>query len=225
MNRKSIAQEYYILVTDKYGMLPAMNREEAGAGLAAAAFMELLAAGVIEEEKKKTVVVKDLPAELEYLRPLYIYLREKHRYANRIMTDWHSGSRCRQLMELIGRSLQEAGLDVKPCAVETGRSEPGERPAGREVLRGKPFPGQFVDEVQRVFQLFGRKAGRKGLFPFDRGSSRYHGPGRFPFPGGEEAAPAFEQRGFFPGRIAYQGVLSVAESVFLDRAFERQVAG
>ena len=33
MNRKSIAQEYYILVTDKYGMLPAMNREEAGAGL------------------------------------------------------------------------------------------------------------------------------------------------------------------------------------------------
>ena len=26
------------------------------------------------------------------------------------MTDWHSGSRCRQLMELIGRSLQEAGL-------------------------------------------------------------------------------------------------------------------
>ena len=108
MNRKSIAQEYYILVTDKYGMLPAMNREEAGAGLAAAAFMELLAAGVIEEEKKKTVVVKDLPAELEYLRPLYIYLREKHRYANRIMTDWHSGSRCRQLMELIGRSLQEA---------------------------------------------------------------------------------------------------------------------
>lgn len=110
MNRKSIAQEYYILVTDKYGMLPAMNREEAGAGLAAAAFMELLAAGVIEEEKKKTVVVKDLPAELEYLRPLYIYLREKHRYANRIMTDWHSGSRCRQLMELIGRSLQEAGL-------------------------------------------------------------------------------------------------------------------
>ena len=65
MNRKSIAQEYYILVTDKYGMLPAMNREEAGAG-----FMELLAAGVIEEEKKKTVVVKDLPAELEYLRPL-----------------------------------------------------------------------------------------------------------------------------------------------------------
>ena len=89
MNRKSIAHEYYILVTDKYGMLPAMNREEAGAGLAAAAFMELLAAGVIEEEKKKTVVVKDLPAELEYLRPLYIYLREKHRYANRIMTDWH----------------------------------------------------------------------------------------------------------------------------------------
>lgn len=110
MNRKSIAQEYYILVTDKYGMMPAMYREEAGAGLAAAAFMELLAAGVIEEEQKKTVVVKDLPAELGYLRPLYVYLREKHRYANRIMTDWHSGSRCRQLMKLIGRSLRKAGL-------------------------------------------------------------------------------------------------------------------
>ena len=49
MNRKSIAQEYYILVTDKYGMLPAMNREEAGAGLAAAAFMELLASFLRQE--------------------------------------------------------------------------------------------------------------------------------------------------------------------------------
>lgn len=110
MNRKSIAQEYYILVTDKYGMLPSMHREEAGAGLAAAAFMELLAAGIVEEEGKKIVVVKDLPDELLYLRPLYVYLREKRRYANKIMTNWHSGSRCRQLMERIGRSLQEAGL-------------------------------------------------------------------------------------------------------------------
>ena len=110
MERKSIAQEYYILVTDKYGVLPSMRREESGAGLAAAAFMDLLSAGIIAEEKKKIEVVKDLPYELRHLQPLYVYLREKHCYANKIMTDWYSGSRCRQLMELIGRSLQEAGL-------------------------------------------------------------------------------------------------------------------
>lgn len=110
MERKSIAQEYYILVTDKYGVLPSMRREESGAGLAAAAFMDLLSARIIAEENKKIEVVKDLPYELRHLQPLYVYLREKHRYVNKIMTDWYSGSRCRQLMELIGRSLQEDGL-------------------------------------------------------------------------------------------------------------------
>lgn len=30
MERKSIAQEYYILVTDKYGVLPSMRREGIG---------------------------------------------------------------------------------------------------------------------------------------------------------------------------------------------------
>lgn len=110
MERKSIAQEYYMLVTDKYGMLPSMQREESGAGIAAAALMDLLSAGIIAEEKKKVEVVKDLPYELSFLQPLYVYLREKHRYVNKIMTDWYTGSRCRQLMELIGKSLQETGL-------------------------------------------------------------------------------------------------------------------
>lgn len=87
MERKSIAQEYYILVTDKYGVLPSMRREESGAGLAAAAFMDLLSAGIIAEEKKKIEVVKDLPYELRHLQPLYVYLREKHCYVNKIMTD------------------------------------------------------------------------------------------------------------------------------------------
>lgn len=72
--------------------------------------MDLLSAGIIAEEKKKVEVVKDLPYELSFLQPLYVYLREKHRYVNKIMTDWYTGGRCRQLMELIGKSLQETGL-------------------------------------------------------------------------------------------------------------------
>ena len=110
MNRKSITQEYYTLVVDKYGVLPSMHREESGAGLVAAAFMDLLSADAITEDKKKITVVKDLPNELMYLEPLYLYLKEKQRSVNKMMTDWHAGARCRQLMESTGKSLLADGL-------------------------------------------------------------------------------------------------------------------
>ncbi len=110
MNRKSITQEYYTLVVDKYGVLPSMHREESGAGLVAAAFMDLLSVDAITEDKKKITVVKDLPNELMYLEPLYLYLKEKQRSANKMMTDWHTGARCRLLMESIGKSLTDDGM-------------------------------------------------------------------------------------------------------------------
>lgn len=110
MNRKSITQEYYTLVVDKYGVLPSMHREESGAGLVAAAFMDLLSADIITEDKKKIIVVKDIPDELKHLEPLYIYLKEKQRSVNKMMTDWHAGARCRQLMESTGKSLIADGL-------------------------------------------------------------------------------------------------------------------
>ena len=58
MSRKSTAQEYYTLMIDKNGLMPAMHRDEAGAGLAASAFMDLTVNDIVAVEKKKITVIK-----------------------------------------------------------------------------------------------------------------------------------------------------------------------
>ena len=90
MNRKSTAQEYYTLMIDKNGLMPAMHRDEAGAGLAASAFMDLTVNDIVAVEKKKITVIKDLPDSLEYLEDLYTYLKEKPRHMEKMMTDFYA---------------------------------------------------------------------------------------------------------------------------------------
>ena len=41
MNRKSIAQEYYILATNENGYMPVMHQDESIAGIVAAGIMDL----------------------------------------------------------------------------------------------------------------------------------------------------------------------------------------
>lgn len=53
MNRKSTAQEYYTLMIDKNGLMPAMHRDEAGAGLAASAFMDLTVNDIVAWKRKR----------------------------------------------------------------------------------------------------------------------------------------------------------------------------
>ena len=113
MNRKSTAQEYYTLMIDKNGLMPAMHRDEAGAGLAASAFMDLTVNDVVVVEKKKITVIKDLPDSLEYLEDLYTYLKEKPRHMEKMMTDFYAGSRNKKLAEKIGESLCKDGAAVE----------------------------------------------------------------------------------------------------------------
>lgn len=113
MDRKSISQEYYLLMIDKNGLMPTMHKEEAGAGLAAAAFVDLLVNNIVVVEKKKITVVKELPDSLGYLEALYTYLKQKPRNMEKMMTDFYAGSRNRQLVENIGESLCEAGAAVE----------------------------------------------------------------------------------------------------------------
>lgn len=110
MNRKSTAQEYYTLMIDKRGLLPAMYRDEAGAGLTASAFIDLIVNDIVAVEKKKITVIKDLPDGLEYLEALYTYLKEKPRTMEKTMTDFYAGSRNRKLAEKIGESLYKDGV-------------------------------------------------------------------------------------------------------------------
>ena len=79
MKRMSTAQEYYTLMIDKNGLMPAMYKAEAGAGLVAAAFLELLVNDIISVESKKITVGDKLPESMEYLGTLYTYLKEKTR--------------------------------------------------------------------------------------------------------------------------------------------------
>ena len=113
MNRKSTAQEYYTLVIDKNGLMPAMHRDEAGAGLAASAFMDLTVNDIVAVEKKKITVIKELPDSLGYLEDLYTYLKEKSRQMEKMMTDFYAGSRNKKLAEKIGESLCKDGAAVE----------------------------------------------------------------------------------------------------------------
>lgn len=113
MNRKSTAQEYYTLMIDKNGLMPAMHRDEAGAGLAASAFMDLTVNDIVAVEKKKITVIKELPDSLVYLEDLYTYLKEKSRHMEKMMTDFYAGSRNKKLAEKIGESLCKDGAAVE----------------------------------------------------------------------------------------------------------------
>lgn len=95
---------------DKNGLLPAMYRDEAGAGLTASAFIDLIVNDIVAVEKKKITVIKELPDSLEYLEALYTYLKEKPRTMEKTMTDFYAGSRNRKLAEKIGESLYKDGV-------------------------------------------------------------------------------------------------------------------
>ena len=113
MNRKSTAQEYYTLMIDKNGLMPAMHRDEAVAWLAASAFMDLTVNDIVAVEKKKITVIKELPDSLIYLEDLYTYLKEKSRQMEKMMTDFYAGSRNKKLAEKIGESLCKDGAAVE----------------------------------------------------------------------------------------------------------------
>ena len=52
MERRGIAQEYYILAVTDIGCMPAMHREEGNAALVAAGFMDLLMNEVVSMDGK-----------------------------------------------------------------------------------------------------------------------------------------------------------------------------
>ncbi len=112
MTRKSIAQEYYVLVTDENGNMPAMRKYESNAGIVVAGFMDLLLNDIITVEKKKITVIKDIPNELEHIASLYTYLKEKPRSTDKLMSDYmvSTSTRIKKLITEIGESLCTDGV-------------------------------------------------------------------------------------------------------------------
>lgn len=107
MNRKLIAQEYFVLATNENGNMPVMRKDESNAGLVAAGVMDLLLNGIITMERKKITVRKALPGEFGCMISLYEYLNEKPRTIDKLMSDYlvSTGRRINQLKTAIGESL------------------------------------------------------------------------------------------------------------------------
>lgn len=107
MDRKTIAQEYFVLAVDENGNMPIMRKSESESGMVAAGIMDLLLHDVIIMEKKKFLVMKDMPDELESLLSLYEYLKEKPRSMDKLMSDYvlSTGKRIQQLTMDTGRAL------------------------------------------------------------------------------------------------------------------------
>lgn len=115
MNRKSITQEYFILVTNEQGNFPTMRKDETKSGIVVAGFMDLLSNDIITVEKKKITVIKELPYDLSHLTSLYTYLKEKPRSTDKLMSDYitSTGSRIRQLITELGESLLTDNIVTK----------------------------------------------------------------------------------------------------------------
>ena len=115
MNRKSIAQEYYILATNENGYMPVMHQDESIAGIVAAGIMDLKLNGVITMENKKITVIKDIPNELSHIESLYTYLKQKSRTMNQLMNYYmlSIGSSMKKLTAELGESMLHDEMATK----------------------------------------------------------------------------------------------------------------
>lgn len=115
MNRKSIAQEYFVLATNEKGSMPAMRSDESKAGIVVAGVMDLLLNDIVTIEKKKITVIKGKTKELGHITSLYTYLNKKPCSINKLMSDYmiSTGSRIKQLTAELGESLLADNVATK----------------------------------------------------------------------------------------------------------------
>lgn len=171
MDRKSIAQEYFLLATTDKGTMPAMRQSESNAGIVAAGVMDLLFNDVIAMEKKRITVTGDLPGELGYLSSLYAYLKEKPRSTERLMSDYlfSTSSRIKRLTAELGESLWEAGAVTRSEGGLFGKKtlyipEQGEKEALAEAIHSAVAAGTDMSPHDMVLLCILRET--KNLNPY-----------------------------------------------------------
>lgn len=123
MNRKSMIQEYYMLVANKYGEMGNLHREDSKVGLVVAGLYELLEAEVILIDKKVIKILKELPDELSYLSSLYLYLNKKPQKISNVINSYlaYSTRRINPLITDICKPLLQERLVVKAKGGFSGR--------------------------------------------------------------------------------------------------------
>lgn len=111
-DRKSIAQEYYVLAVDQKGRRP---NDDIGfsAGLVIAGVTDLMASNAVTLAEDRLRVTARLPEELRHLCSLYDYLQEGPNGTTAVY-DYLDGKKRKLLIRDIGSSLADEGL-AKAC--------------------------------------------------------------------------------------------------------------
>lgn len=113
MKDLSIIQEYTILAVNKKGKIPALCTEKAVC-FVAAGILELRLEKCISIDGKKLTVIGELPANRQYLKPLYDFIAQKAPVKLEKVIESYNFSltdkRSVQLMESVGGSLVQLAL-------------------------------------------------------------------------------------------------------------------
>lgn len=128
----SITQQFLTLAVNDKGKLSTFD-QNGEICLIAGGVIELAQAGVIEIRDKRATTREKLPRELDYLAPLYDYIREKEPVkANWIVNDFYmsiTGKRFNALFDGVMDSLRAQGLTEM---VESGFLGRDRSPAPKE---------------------------------------------------------------------------------------------
>lgn len=113
MKDMSIIQEYMVCSVNAKGKIPSFSIEKAVC-LVAAGILELQLEGCISVDANKADIISTLPADRQYLKPLYDFIdQEKPVKINKIVEAYHfslTDKRLHELMESVGASLASLGL-------------------------------------------------------------------------------------------------------------------
>ena len=112
MKQLGLTQEFLLCILGKNGKIPTLDMQKILC-TAASGVLELLLDGVVELDGKKLSVVKDLPVEKGYLRPVFSFIERKQPVKiEKVIEDFSITFTDKNITELtsaIGDSLTEAG--------------------------------------------------------------------------------------------------------------------
>ena len=117
MSSLSIAEKYTLLALNDNGKFPAITQNYSTISLIVAAISDLRLSETISiDDDKKVKIIGDLPGNLEFLRPIYEYLKDKGSLKpEKILEDYTMGfsNRFDELLQSISNSLAAKGSVTK----------------------------------------------------------------------------------------------------------------
>ena len=109
----TLSQIYYLLAVNTKGKVSSFNIEKRMC-FVAGGLIQLKLSNCISIENKRVHIIGELSDKINYLKPLYDYIKEKENVKiDKLATDYLCGftdKKTNELIELIGKSLVELGI-------------------------------------------------------------------------------------------------------------------